>query len=123
MHHVIAQEASAALREIPKGALVFELCGSSMADHEGLFDEFSRQMSFPPYFGRNWPALQDCLDDLTWMSAASSYLLVIHEWPRVLSGCEVDRSVLERILHDVGSMWAQGPASMIVPFNALLVSE
>ncbi|MFF3090485.1 barstar family protein [Streptomyces nojiriensis] len=123
VHHVIAQEAAAALRAIPGDALAFELRGSLMTDHDGLFDEFSRQMSFPQYFGRNWPALQDCLDDLTWMPAASSYLLVIHEWPRVLSECEVDRLVLERILHDVGSMRAQGPAAMVVPLNTLLVSE
>ncbi|MEU7552661.1 barstar family protein [Streptomyces sp. NPDC044571] len=118
-----AQEAFSALQRSPDDAAVFELHGASMANHDRLFEEFSQRMSFPEYFGKNWPALQDCLDDLTWIPAAGSYLLVIHEWADVLSECERDRPVLERILYDVGSMWAQGPESMIAPFNTLLVSD
>jgi len=123
VHHVAVQEVASGLLEKPKDAAIFELYGSSMITHESLFGEFSRKMSFPGYFGRNWPALRDCLDDLTWIPAASAYLVIIHEWRNVLSECEVDKPVLERILNDVGAARAQGPESMVAPFNALLVSE
>jgi RNAse (barnase) inhibitor barstar len=123
VHHVTAREVSSGLGGSPKDAVIFKLRGSCMVNHDDLFDEFSREMSFPRYFGRNWPALQDCLDDLTWIPAASAYIIVIREWRDVLSECEVDKPVLERILNDVGAGWAQGPESMIVPFNTLLVSE
>lgn len=85
-----------------------------------LFAEFARKLAFPDYFGCNWPALEDCLYDMTWLPSAGGYLVVINDWPSVLSESEEGRAVLSRILRDVGSSWAHYPGAG-VPFNTLLV--
>lgn len=40
-----------------------------------VFEEFSRALAFPDWFGRNWDALEDCLTDLSWLEAGGYVLL------------------------------------------------
>ena len=35
---------------------------------EDLFSVLASQLSFPEYFGKNWDALADCIEDLEWIS-------------------------------------------------------
>ncbi len=96
-----------------------------MVNHEDPFHEFGSKLRFPRYFGKNWPALKDCLDGTTWIERTGRYLIVIRDWSAVLSESEGDRTVLERILNDVGegrSRLGHGPGSGLdtVAFNAIL---
>lgn len=55
----------AQLRELQKrGGVVRHLDAGRMRDQVSLFREFAQSLSFPGYFGHNWDALVDCLDDL-----------------------------------------------------------
>lgn len=47
-----------------RGGLVFHLSAEELTTPEGVFAAFARTLEFPGYFGRNWDALVDCLDDL-----------------------------------------------------------
>jgi RNAse (barnase) inhibitor barstar len=49
-----------------------------------LFDEIAASFQFPWYFGENWDALDECLNDLAWLPARS-YLLGIMDASQVLS--------------------------------------
>lgn len=44
---------------------------------EELFDKLTQAGEFPPYFGRNWDALLDCLRDFEWIPARK--IAIIHE--------------------------------------------
>ncbi|MCX4811800.1 barstar family protein [Streptomyces sp. NBC_01239] len=47
-----------------QGGPVFHLSAEEMVTPEGVFAAFARTLYFPDYFGHNWDAMVDCLDDL-----------------------------------------------------------
>jgi hypothetical protein len=126
VHQVPEQDLPSDLNP-PERSLLFRLNGRRMKSHDDLFSEFSRVCEFPDYFGRNWPALSDCLEDMLWLDRVEHFLLVIDHWPDLLSEAPADREVLMRILGQVGSNWAylgyEGEGSPPVAFNSLLVGS
>ncbi len=46
-------------------------------DSKGLFDVVAAAMSFPDYFGSNWDAVDECLEDMSWLPS-KGYVLVLH---------------------------------------------
>lgn len=57
--------------------------GAKCESSPGLFDEFAAAWQFPPYFGENWDALDECLADLEWLRA-QAYVLLVSDAPRLL---------------------------------------
>jgi hypothetical protein len=45
------------------------------AGKEALLAHIADALAFPPWFGGNWDALEDCLSDLSWSKAAGQVLL------------------------------------------------
>jgi RNAse (barnase) inhibitor barstar len=102
------------------------LLGARMRDFGGLFDEFATKLRFPPYFGRNYNALKDCLTDLAWLPG-DSYVLIIRDAAMVLTQEEEeDFSALLHLLQSVSEEWArpvvEGEAwdRAAVPFHVVL---
>ena len=63
--------------------------GAKCRTSHALFDEFAAAWQFPPYFGENWDALDECLADLEWLRAGA-YVLVIADAPRLLEDESAD---------------------------------
>lgn len=59
--------------------------GTKCLSKEDLFDEFALKLKFPDYFGRNWDAFDECLNDLHWL-ACEKYFLFIKDFDYVLAG-------------------------------------
>ena len=77
-----------------------------MTTLDGCFDEVSRALNFPNYFGRNWDALDECLVDLSWLPAPA-YVLLIDSALDVLREESVEQlETLLRILGRAASEWA-----------------
>lgn len=50
--------------------------GTKCNTTEKLFNEFSAVFQFPWYFGENWNAFEECINDLGWLNA-EAYVLFI----------------------------------------------
>ncbi|AEB44545.1 hypothetical protein VAB18032_17205 [Micromonospora maris AB-18-032] len=96
-----------------------------MTDADQVLYDFSDALCFPRYFGWNWDALSDCLEDLHWLPA-DGYLLIVDNAPRLLADSTQDRHTLFRILARAGHHWASPlgrPEGKVVPFTTLLLCD
>jgi hypothetical protein len=73
------------------------LRGSRSASRKELFQEWAAALQFPYYFGHNWAALDECLDDLEWLPARR-YVLFLTEFQDVLAAADEDLRSFIRIL-------------------------
>ena len=66
-----------------------------------LMNEIYVKLKFPPYFGFNWNALDECISDLTWIDTTN--IVITHdELPQM---CETDQVVYLKILSDAIDLW------------------
>ncbi|BCJ39216.1 hypothetical protein Athai_67190 [Actinocatenispora thailandica] len=91
---------------IVSGGKKIELEGARMTTLDALFDEFAQAAMLPDYFGRNWPALDECLADLEWLPA-SSYVMTLRNPARLLKSALRDRPVFIKIVTKVAAEWAE----------------
>ncbi len=81
------------------------LRGTKMRTLQALFDETSAALQFPSYFGENWDALDECLNDLDWLPVGPCTLLLL-ETQHVLDRAEpADRVALAEILKATAEAW------------------
>lgn len=55
---------------------VFVMSLKDVRDKDGLLSAISRTLDFPEWFGNNWDALEECLNDLSWLGAPDVILLI-----------------------------------------------
>jgi hypothetical protein len=60
------------------GWRVFYLDGQAIHDKASFLTAAASAMSFPPYFGRNWDAFEECVTDLAWAPAPGYAVLYDH---------------------------------------------
>lgn len=89
-----------------------------------LLEELARVFEFPPHFGRNWDALEDCLTDLTWRPGAG-YWLFVYAADRLLADDPPSYDAFLTLLADVGRAWGTSatghPGRGPVPFHTVLL--
>ncbi len=49
---------------------------SRLRGKRALFGVLRKQLKFPDYFGGNWDALHDCLQDLSWLGPVDRVILI-----------------------------------------------
>lgn len=62
----------------PAGWRVFVLDGKRVSDKATFLSEAAKTMHFPNYFGKNWDAFEDMLNDLEWAPAKGYVILYTH---------------------------------------------
>ncbi|MGW1053947.1 barstar family protein [Streptomyces sp. NPDC002521] len=68
-----------------KGGRVYHFDSADLMTEQGVYRAFAEVLQFPGYFGRNWDALVDCLDDLCGaVTGGVGIACVIHEADRLL---------------------------------------
>ncbi len=97
----------------PEGWRVFEVDGARVSDKPSFLKAAAKAMKFPSYFGQNWDAFEEMVNDLEWVPAKGYLLLMPHGARFVKSG---DWPIARSILADAVTNWsAQG-----VPFYVLV---
>jgi RNAse (barnase) inhibitor barstar len=82
VHFVEAGEEASALKALAKGPIrVGEIDGSQAVDDARLHESLGKALAFPPYYGRNFDALVDCLGDEG--VSAKGFLLVVRNATRL----------------------------------------
>lgn len=98
------REVVGSLREL--GHVVVELDCSKMLTPEQLFNAFAEAAGFPGYFGKNWPAFDECLADLEWLPG-SGYVFVLRNSDRLLEQGSSERATFWRIIAKVAAEWSE----------------
>ncbi|MCX4747440.1 barstar family protein [Kitasatospora sp. NBC_01287] len=104
----------------PQGtSFVARLDGEKMTDLQGVFEEFSRGLRFPAYFGWNWPAFSECLRDLAWIGS-ENYLLVISGSQFLLSDEPEEMNTFMKISEEAGRTRSRMIRQPATSFNIVL---
>ena len=97
------------------------LRGSRMRTVDTLMDEFAAACQLPPYFGRNWDALDECLQDLE-IAAAEGVVLLILDAELLLQDAPPEHGrILFDLLQSAAEAWGRGPHPL--PFHVVLQCE
>ena len=80
--------------------------GSKMTTLDGFFSEVGAALQLPAYFGENWPALDECLKDLSWLPG-QAHVLIVTEADMLFRDEEFDSlPTLLRLAESAGEAWA-----------------
>ncbi|HHY55368.1 MAG TPA: barstar family protein [Chloroflexi bacterium] len=97
------------------GWRLFQLDGRRARDKASFLQAAAAVMHFPDYFGRNWDAFEECINDLSWAPAHGYVLVYEHVW---WLACEQPAAwrMARAILQDA----CRNRASQATPFLVLL---
>lgn len=74
---------------------------------DDMFKEFATKLSFPDYFGYNWAAFDECINDLRWLPS-KAYILMIYDSDSIEASCFTDfRTLIKIMMHSINE-WTQG---------------
>ena len=73
-----AQPETLATEFAAEGWRCFTLDAATWSDKAALLAAFQAAFALPAYFGHNWDALEECLNDLAWAPAAGYAILIDH---------------------------------------------
>jgi hypothetical protein len=95
---------------------LFEVDLTGCDDKGGVLARIASTLGFPEWFGDNWDALSDSLNDLSWRPA-EGYVLVIDHGGAWKQRDPVGFDVLLEIGNDVAEQWSPHgvPFWMLVP--------
>jgi len=98
--------------------------GNKSRTKQSLFDEFAAALQFPCYFGENWDAFDECINDLEWL-CAEAYVLLIVNSTHLLEGEPAEQvDLFLQTLASAGREWSKPVdgefARKARPFHVLL---
>jgi RNAse (barnase) inhibitor barstar len=101
------------------------ISGDLIKNKQDILETFKQIFRFPDYFGYNWDALEECINDLNWLNSKAYLLILIN--PDKMQLTEQDFQLLFSILLNSANNWKQGRyynSNFIThptPFHLLLI--
>jgi len=81
--------------------------GQKCISTDNLFDEFAGVFQFPYYFGENWDAFNECMNDLEWLHS-DAYVVCISNSENLLSLPVTDFEIFINIMTNTVKEWEVG---------------
>lgn len=81
---------------------------SACTDKDEFLARIATAFEFPAWFGRNWDALADCLDDLEWLPGTGHVLVIEHAADLRAAAPETFETMLEILAETSGAWQARG---------------
>lgn len=106
-------DALAELRGVDQ-ILLRHVRGTKMGSPRQLFDEWAAALQFPPYFGENWSAFDECLNDLDWLPPGPCVLVILDADFVLDRATDDELDTFARILRDTAAAWNGGRAFHVV---------
>ncbi len=78
-------------------------------DKEGLLAAIGHALDFPAYYGKNWDALEECLNDLSWLTGP---VIVLIEHADALAPPTL--TTLKDIWAEAAAAWAEAGRSCVL---------
>jgi len=110
LKHLVLSEAAQADDELAaaqserQGRAVRVIRGWKCESRSDLHSEVGAALQFPPYYGENFDAMDECLHDLSWMPA-DSYLIVVLDVERVLPDDDAGLKSFLSCLSEAARVW------------------
>jgi len=83
--------------------------GNKSQTKQAFFNEVAAALQFPYYFGENWDAFNECMNDLRDWLPASSYLLIVSNADQLLSHETMGQvETLVKVLERSAHRWESG---------------
>ncbi|AZV42996.1 ribonuclease inhibitor Barstar [Peribacillus asahii] len=101
--------------------------GQKCRNKKSFFKEFAKKLKFPDYFGDNWDAFDECLNDLEWLDA-EQYVLFIENFNLIFENDEKNLEIFLNILVDTVGEWKMGREygalqTPPIPFHIVMYSD
>jgi RNAse (barnase) inhibitor barstar len=97
---------------VPPDALWVEIDASGVRSKDDLLEAFAAALGFPRDFGRNWDALADALQDLSWRSAPA-YVLRVREGAAAARALGPEWATLIDVLSQTALYWKSRDTSFV----------
>jgi RNAse (barnase) inhibitor barstar len=79
--------------------------GRSCQTSKDLFHEFSSALQFPYYFGENWDAFDECINDLSWLNTHNIVIVITNAGILLQKEEERELRKLLQIFNDTIAYW------------------
>src|SRR5258706_1161745 len=91
------------------GTYVGEIDGNTAIDIPSFFNEIAKAFNFPDYFGSNYDALDECMNDLSWIDS-TNFILYIKNYKAFLKSEDSKTRIYTLALfRDACNQWANVP--------------
>lgn len=93
--------------------------GKDCLSTKALFKTFSKKLAFPDYFGKNWDAFNECINDLEWLDY-SQYVVFFKNFEQTLTKNNDELAIFLNIIEEAIQEWAEGVDRLQKPFHLVI---
>ncbi|MGB8337244.1 MAG: barstar family protein [Burkholderiales bacterium] len=124
VYQLVSDETHTEIEKTAKAAKLayFHIEGKKIEKKEQFLNHASVAMHFPEYFGGNWDAFADCLEDLSWHDAPG-YVVLFDHYDGLASHAHGQFDTLLEIFHSATEYWKEQEKPMVVLLRGKPVLE